>query len=63
MDDSTRQRMQSLVASHHVVLFMKGTKLFPQCGFSAQVVGILKKLGAEFKDVNILTDDEVRSGM
>src|SRR5678815_4332549 len=63
MDESTRQRMQSLVSSQHVVLFMKGTKLFPQCGFSAQVVGILKKLGAEFKDVNILTDDEVRSGM
>lgn len=63
MDDATRQRLQSLVDTNRVVLFMKGTKNFPQCGFSAQVVGILKKVGVEFQDVNVLTDPEVRQGM
>src|SRR5262245_17350356 len=63
MDDATRQRLQTLVDSHRIILFMKGTKNFPQCGFSAQVVGILKQVGAEFQDVNVLTDPEVRQGM
>jgi monothiol glutaredoxin len=63
MDDATRQRLQTLVESHRIVLFMKGTKNFPQCGFSAQVVGILKQSGAEFQDVNVLADPEVREGM
>jgi monothiol glutaredoxin len=63
MDDATRQRLQTLVDSHRIVLFMKGTKNFPQCGFSAQVVGILKQVGAEFQDVNVLADPEVREGM
>lgn len=63
MDQTTQQRLQTLVDSQRVVLFMKGTKNFPQCGFSAQVVGILKKLGTEFQDVNVLTDPEVREGL
>ena len=63
MDDSTRQRMQSLVASHHVVLFMKGTKTMPQCGFSMQVAQILSHLGVEFKDINVLEDMSVRDGI
>ena len=45
------------------VLFMKGTQDFPMCGFSARVVQILNHLGAEFRDVNILEDENIRQGM
>ena len=52
------------VKSNDVVLFMKGTKNFPQCGFSATVVEVLKRAGvADFATVNILADAEVRQGM
>jgi monothiol glutaredoxin len=51
------------VSSHDVVLFMKGTKSFPQCGFSATVVEVLKRSSAEFHTVNILQDGELRQGM
>ena len=63
LDPELNQRISQIVASDRVVLFMKGTKHFPQCGFSAQVVQILKQRGAEFKDVNILTDAELRQGL
>ena len=63
MDDTLRQQIQRTVSSSHVVLFMKGSKVFPQCGFSARVVGILKEHGVEFKDVNILSDPVLRDGM
>ncbi|WP_425363607.1 Grx4 family monothiol glutaredoxin [Candidatus Tisiphia endosymbiont of Hybos culiciformis] len=48
------------IANNDVVLFMKGTSNFPQCNFSATVVSILKKLGIEFRDINILTDLSLR---
>ena len=48
------------VESNDVVLFMKGTPDFPQCGFSGQVTQILNYLGVEFKGVNVLSDDELR---
>ena len=51
------------VADHDVVLFMKGTKQFPQCGFSAQTAYILNHLGVEFEDVNVLEDMAVREGI
>jgi monothiol glutaredoxin len=63
MDQALRERIESTVTSSRVVLFMKGSKMFPQCGFSAQVVQILKESGVEFKDVNILADPEVRQGL
>ncbi|HEY4105676.1 MAG TPA: Grx4 family monothiol glutaredoxin [Polyangiaceae bacterium] len=63
MDDALRERIKNTVESHKVVLFMKGNKNFPQCGFSAQVLGLLKQNGAEFKDVNILADAELRAGL
>ena len=63
MDDATRQKIESLIQDHKVVLFMKGTKMFPQCGFSGAVVNILKGLGADFKDVNVLADPSVREGI
>jgi monothiol glutaredoxin len=55
--------IRETVEQNRVVLFMKGTKNFPQCGFSARAVEILKKCGAEFKDVNVLTDASLRQGI
>ena len=63
MDDALKQRIEGTITQSRVVLFMKGSKHFPQCGFSAQVVQILKQRGAEFKDVNILADAELRQGL
>ena len=51
------------VKSNDVVLFMKGTPGFPQCGFSGQVVQILDYLGVDYKGVNVLTSDELRQGI
>ncbi len=63
MDTALKERIEQTVGASKIVLFMKGNKNFPQCGFSAQVVGILKKKGVEFKDVNILQDAELRQGL
>jgi monothiol glutaredoxin len=51
------------IAENDVVLFMKGTKQFPQCGFSATAVKILEHLGVPFKDVNVLEDQGLREGI
>jgi monothiol glutaredoxin len=51
------------VKNHAIVLFMKGTPDFPQCGFSGQVVQILNYLGVEYKGVNVLADEEIRQGV
>jgi monothiol glutaredoxin len=56
-------RIQSEVEANPVVLFMKGTPVFPQCGFSAQVVQVLSLLGVKFKAFDVLSDDEVRQGI
>jgi len=63
MDDQLKQRLQAIVDGHKIVLFMKGTRSFPQCGFSATVVEVLKRLEAEYETVNILADADVRQGM
>jgi len=63
MDTALRDRIQQTIGAKRVVLFMKGNKNFPQCGFSAQVVGILRKKGVDFADVNILQDAELRQGL
>jgi monothiol glutaredoxin len=63
MDDALRTRIKGTIEQSKVVLFMKGSKTFPQCGFSSRVVEILKQNGAEFKDVNILADNELREGL
>jgi monothiol glutaredoxin len=55
--------IRKAVASNDVVVFMKGTKSFPQCGFSAQVVQILGHLGVDYKDVNVLEDMGIREGI
>ena len=51
------------IAANDVVLFMKGTKTFPQCGFSSQVAQILTHMGIDFKDVNVLEDMGIREGI
>ena len=61
--DSLRQKLAELVSSKNVVLFMKGNKNFPQCGFSAQVIGILKELNTTFDTVNVLSDPQIRDGI
>jgi monothiol glutaredoxin len=58
-----QQTIRETVESNRVVLFMKGTKNFPQCGFSARAVEIFKRLGVEFKDVNVLADPVLRQGI
>src|SRR5690606_10895405 len=63
MDADLRDRIQGTIDSSKVVLFMKGSKNFPQCGFSAQVVQILMQSGVDCKDVNILTDPDIRQGL
>lgn len=58
-----REDIDSIVKSGDVVLFMKGTPQFPQCGFSGQVVQILDHVGVPFKGVNVLENDAVRQGI
>jgi len=60
---SIHDRIAADIASNDVVLFMKGTPVFPQCGFSAAVVQILSTLGVKFKAVDVLKDAEVRQGI
>ncbi|MEZ4300418.1 MAG: Grx4 family monothiol glutaredoxin [Polyangiaceae bacterium] len=55
--------IRETVEQNKVVLFMKGSKNFPQCGFSARAVDILKKCGVPFKDVNVLSDPAIREGI
>ena len=63
LDDATKDRIEAELASEDVVLFMKGTPVFPQCGFSAAVVGVLTHLGVPFRGINVLEDDGVREGI
>ncbi|MEQ9124682.1 MAG: Grx4 family monothiol glutaredoxin, partial [Alphaproteobacteria bacterium] len=62
MSDITK-RIQSEIDETPVVLFMKGTPVFPQCGFSAMTVQVLSHLGVPFKGVNVLDDMEIREGV
>jgi monothiol glutaredoxin len=63
MDDTVQQRIAQDVTDYPVVLFMKGTPVFPQCGFSAAVVQILSHLGVKFKGIDVLADPEIRQGI
>ena len=63
MDDTVQQRIRQDVADNPVVLFMKGSPVFPQCGFSAAVVQILSHIGVKFKGVDVLADPSVRQGI
>lgn len=57
------EAIRQTVEGNRVVLFMKGTKNFPQCGFSTRAVDVLERCGTDFKDVNILLDAELRQGL
>ena len=56
-------QIKETVTSNDVVLFMKGTKSMPQCGFSSRVAGVLNFMGVEFADVNVLADEDIRQGI
>ena len=57
------ERIKRDIADHPVVLYMKGTPVFPQCGFSAAVVQILTHMGVKFKGIDVLSDPEIRQGI
>lgn len=63
MSDSVHQRISDIVTTNDVVLFMKGTPLFPQCGFSSRAIAILERIGAPFESVDVLQDQEIRQGI
>ena len=63
LDPQIRQKIDQIVASDSVVLFMKGTRSFPQCGFSASVVSILNTMIPKYTTVNVLSDPDIRGGM
>jgi monothiol glutaredoxin len=63
MDDTTRTKLEELINRERIVLFMKGSKHFPMCGFSAKVVSILKQHGLDFSTVNVLADPAVRQAI
>ncbi len=63
MADETHTRIQTVVKENDVVLFMKGTPLFPQCGFSSRAVAILDHCGVAYESVDVLQDMEVRQGI
>jgi len=58
-----RERIDEIVRGNQVVLFMKGTELFPQCGFSSRAVAILEHLAVPFKTVDVLQDPDIRQGI
>jgi len=58
-----QERIKKDVETHPVILFMKGSKLMPLCGFSGQVVGVLSEFGIDFETRNVLEDDELRQGI
>ena len=60
---TARERIDEIVNRQDVVLFMKGTALFPQCGFSSRAVAILDHLGVPFETVDVLQDPEIRQGI
>jgi len=63
MNPEVKAKIEGLLAEKRVVLFIKGTASFPQCGFSARAVAILNEVGTEFKSVDVLADDDIRSGI
>lgn len=60
---SAEDQIKETVSTNDVVLFMKGTKSMPQCGFSSRVAGVLNFMGVDYADVNVLADDDIRQGI
>ncbi|HKY94498.1 MAG TPA: Grx4 family monothiol glutaredoxin [Kiloniellales bacterium] len=63
MDATVAERIRKEITDNDVVLFMKGTPVFPQCGFSAAVVQVLNQLGVKFKGIDVLQDPGIRQGI
>jgi monothiol glutaredoxin len=63
MTPEVQQRIEQTISSHKIVVFMKGSKLMPQCGFSNNVVQILNVLGVPYETVDVLQDYEIREGI
>ena len=63
MTEDVKSRIDQIVKSNDVVLFMKGTALFPQCGFSSRAIAILDHLGVPFETVDVLADQDIRQGI
>ena len=63
MDKQTEQLIKKEINSHNVVLFMKGTPVFPMCGFSSNVVQVLNNIGTKFHSVNVLENNSIREGI
>lgn len=63
MTDDTRARIDALVKANPVLLFMKGTPLFPQCGFSSRAIAILDHIGVDYETVDVLQDQGIRQGI
>ena len=63
IDENTRERIQKEVGSNDVLLFMIGTPVFPECGFSAAVVQVLSHLQVKFNSINVLEDMDIREGI
>ncbi len=60
---TTQEKIEKILNDQAVVLFMKGSQSFPQCGFSARACAILNEIGVKFGDVNVLEDEEIRQGI
>ena len=63
MEQNTKEKIENIINNNEVLLFMKGTPVMPQCGFSAAVVGVLSHMGIKFNSVNVLEDPEIREGI
>jgi monothiol glutaredoxin len=63
MTEDARSRIDAAVKANDVLLFMKGTPLFPQCGFSSRAIAILERIGVEYGTVDVLQDQGVRQGI
>ena len=63
MNEQVKAKIEDLLSKNKVVLFMKGTPSFPQCGFSARAVAILRELDTNFETCNVLEDEEIRQGI
>jgi len=60
---SAQDQIRETIENNDVVLFMKGSKMMPQCGFSSRVAGVLNYMGVDYKDIDVLADPEVRQGI
>ena len=63
LDDATREKLDDAVKNNKILLFMKGNKIFPQCGFSNTACRILDAVGQPFETINVLDDDRIRNGV